>query len=704
MQCIGEKDRIGGGSSHRNARARLQAGLAALIRLGADFWLDSLFAFALFVALFSMPVCVGAPELDSSWCRALHVCFKNRAQAGSDYVFTYGPLGALLTPVYGEEIYWHKYVWEIVVNLAFTLILVLFGRRIAHKGDRFLFYAILLIYVTPGYDLRFMVSCLALAILLLVSAPRTSAFVLAGLFLAIPCLGKFTYTLFIVPAILLVTTWKWWETGRRTVLALPVAFATGVIGLWLATGQSLANLPRFVSMSLQIASGYVDAMSLIGPRSSFFLALTIFGLEVLLFIVVALYTRERVRSLVCLTLMFAALHLEFRHGFIRQDAHCLMFFGFAMAVPFFLIVIEPIFATHWGARLAIGLTLVLAAQAYQHADGLQAPDLPRRMLALYQNLRTNMRWMKHPRRHQEELIQQELGCRQLFELPRIKALVGHANIDMVSCQQAVLFLNGLHWSPRPVFQSYSAYNSELLKVNADFYTSSSAPQFVLFHLLNIDGRIPAIEDSGVLLKLLQLQLYRPVMKEKDYLLLEQRKATECTNPPSPLVTRELTTRLGEMTLVPVPLKTGTYLTATFHFRLRTSGKLLQVLYRNPQTFLVMYLSDGSLRKYRFIPDMAAHEFLLSPLLERDKDFADLYCGKITKRVVAIGVVQEDFYGLQPYHPEVRVALNAYPATFVPQVPASEVASLWHAKGGPLRMGLELLVANPSGMGEGSQGR
>jgi hypothetical protein len=125
------------------------------------------------------------------------------------------------------------------------------------------------------------------------------------------------------------------------------------------------------------------------------------------------------------------------------------------------------------------------------------------------------------------------------------------------------------------------------------------------------------------------------------------------------------------------LKTGTYLTASFEFRLRTSGKLLHVLYRNPQIFLVLYLSDGSFKTFRFIPDMAAHEFLLSPLLEQDKDFADLYCGKNAKRVVALGVEQEDFYGLHPYHPEVRMTLNVYPSTFVPQVPASEVASLWH---------------------------
>lgn len=667
MECMRETDLVGSCSSRPCFRARVQTCLSILIRFGADFWLDSLLAFAFFIALFSMPCDVGRPELDNSWQRALQECFKGRAQAGSDYVFTYGPLGAMLTQVYGEEIYWHKYVWELAVNLASTVIVMLFGRRIAYKGDRFLFYAILLFYVTPMpmYELRFVVSSLALAVLLIVSAPRASALVFAGLFFAALCLGKFTQTVFIVPAILLVTTWKWWETGRRIVLALPLTFAASTIGLWLATGQALANLPTYIAMSLEIASGYVDAMSLAGDRSSLYLALAIFGIDVLMFLAAALYTRKRTCSLLCLALMLAALHLEFRHGFIRHDSHCLFFFGLAMTVPFFIIVIEPILATLWAARLSLGLTLLLAAQAYQQADGVRMPDLPRRMLALYQKLRTNVTWMSHPRAHQQELRKLEHQCRETFELPKIKALVGNASIDMVSCQLSMLFLNGLHWTPRPVFQSYSAYNPKLLSVNQEFYSSRSAPRFVLFHFFPIDGRFTATEDSGVLLEL--LQRYRPVMKEKGYLLLEQRQATDCTNPPSPLVTSEQTTHFGEV--VPILSESGTYLTASFHFHLRTSGKLLHVLYRNPLLYVNVLLSDGSIRKCRLIPGLAAHEFLLNPLLEVDEDFIGIYCGKNSKRIVALSVTQEDFYGLHPYHPEIRLTLKNYPSPFVPQITA-----------------------------------
>jgi hypothetical protein len=685
MEGLRETELGGSCTSPRSPLAKLRACLFRLIRLAKDGWLDSLFALVCFVALFAIPVNASDPDLDNSWHRALQECFKSRAQAGIDYVFTYGPLGCFLNQIYAEEIYWHKYVWELAVSLAMAVIVTFLGRQITHKGDRLLFYAIVLVYVyvTPVYDLRFVVSSLALAILLLVSVPHTSALMLAGLFWAVLCLGKFTQTVFIVPAILLVTAWKWWETGQRIVLALPLAFAASVVGLWLATGQALANLPRFVAMSLEIAGGYVDAMSLPGPRSSLFLALAIFGLDVLLFIAAALCSRRRARSLIGLALTFAALHLEFRHGFIRQDSHCLMFFGFAMTVPFFVIVIEPDVATRRWARLGIGLTLLLAAQAYQQADGLQAPDVPRRILALYRNLRTNIALMRHPIAHQDALRHLENCRREAYELPKIKARVGSASIDMVSCRQAILFLNGLHWMPRPVFQSYSAYTPKLLMLNQEFYSSRAAPRFVLFHLNATDDRFPATEDSGVLFKL--FQHYRPVMKEKEYLLLEHRQETDCRNPPAPLATYELTTHFGE--LMHLPSTTGTYLTASIHFPLRMSGKLLRILYRNPLLYLNMHLNDGSVKQYRLIPGMTANEFLLSPLLEDHDDFVGLYCEKNTKRIIALSVTKEDFYGLQPYEPEIRLILKSYPSTFISHISADEWGPICYGALGaiPLRV-------------------
>ena len=671
MGGIREKSLVGSCSASPDGRACRPAWLSTLFRLLANSWLDALFAAALFLALFRMPEGVTYPALDNSWSRALPECFVSHAQAGRDYVFTYGPLGAFTSVIYSEDFYWAKYIWELGFHAALGVVFVLFGRRIASRDARVLFYASLLIFGTSMYDLRIVISSLALVVLLLVSAPRVSALVLAGLFLAVLCLIKFTFAAFTLPALLLVTAWKWWETGRGTVLLLPLAFAAGVLGLWLATGQSLTNLPRFIILSLEIAGGYVEGMSCTGPRPSLLLAMAIVGLDVLLCLAVALRARSRARFLICLALTFAAIYLQFRHGFIRHDSgHSPEFFGFALTVPFFLALAEPGVVARWPVRLGFGLTLVLAAQGYQEAENTPSPDLPRRTLALSKTLRARFHVLTHPRAHQAKLRQTELQGREAWQLPKIKALVGDADIDMVSNVQAMLFLNGLHWAPRPVFQSYPAFTPKLLDVNQEFYRGSRAPRFVLFQLSPIDGRFPATEDGGVLFEL--LRRYRPAVEEKGYFLLQRLESADSEESPSPLRTVEWTTRLGEV--VPVFLMPGEYLTASFRFRLRPGGKLLHVLYRNPLLYVNLLLSDGSSRRYRLVPGLAAHEFLLNPLVENSEDFVGLYSGKNGKRIVGLSVTQEDFHGWHPYHADIHLELKAYPSTFVSGSPAAESAS------------------------------
>ena len=67
-----------------------------------------------------------------------------------------------------------------------------------------------------------------------------------------------------------------------------------------------------------------------------------------------------------------------------------------------------------------------------------------------------------------------------YNLSMIKDKVGNNTVDIISYEQGVLLLNDLNWHPRPVFQSYSAYNQHLLELNAKFFIGSNAPKFVIY--------------------------------------------------------------------------------------------------------------------------------------------------------------------------------------------------------------------------------
>src|SRR6202040_4372562 len=51
------------------------------------------------------------------------------------------------------------------------------------------------------------------------------------------------------------------------------------------------------------------------------------------------------------------------------------------------------------------------------------------------------------------------------------------------------------WNPRPIIQSYSAYTPALVRLNEQHLRGPDAPEWVLFDLQSIDGRLPSLDDG-----------------------------------------------------------------------------------------------------------------------------------------------------------------------------------------------------------------
>ncbi len=70
------------------------------------------------------------------------------------------------------------------------------------------------------------------------------------------------------------------------------------------------------------------------------------------------------------------------------------------------------------------------------------------------------------------------------------------SVDIYPFELSALFAHGFLWAPRPVFQSYPAYNAELDAFICGILEGPNAPQHVFFRVQPIDGRLPALEDAG----------------------------------------------------------------------------------------------------------------------------------------------------------------------------------------------------------------
>jgi len=183
------------------------------------------------------------------------------------------------------------------------------------------------------------------------------------------------------------------------------------------------------------------------------------------------------------------------------------------------------------------------------------------------------------------------------------------------------FLNNLNLTPRPVFQSYTAYTARLLQLNAAFYLGPNAPEFVIYKQQPLDEHWPMLEDSLAVLVL--LRHYQPVMSERGYLLLKRMPGKRQL--PLSLPVMRLQTRFGESVEV-TPLNRQP-LWLKLELQPSILGRLLTLIYRFPIVYMEIEDSLGRQRRFRIVPRIAETGFVLSPLFLEQTAIAAWFNGE-----------------------------------------------------------------------------
>jgi hypothetical protein len=216
-------------------------------------------------------------------------------------------------------------------------------------------------------------------------------------------------------------------------------------------------------------------------------------------------------------------------------------------------------------------------------------------------------------------------------LPRCRAIIGSASVDVFGQNQVYALLNGLNYRPRPVFQSYSACNGRLMRLNEQFYLSSAAPEYVMFSLAPIDRKFPPLEDAMVLRDL--LLNYEPAVAEGEFLLLKLKS----THTPRLRLLEQGAVRAGER--IDLSGYGGSDLWLEIDLKPTLLGRLRQVLYQPATVRLAAWRegSKGLLVRRRAPAVMLQAGFVASPLLLSNEDLLDSYTGKTPPRPGAYSV-------------------------------------------------------------------
>lgn len=561
-----------------------------------------------------------AVGLDPSWQYALNIAIEKKLIFGKDVIFTFGPLGSLYTQRYSPAtdsiMMWGSAAYAFAFIAAFGL--AVYPRRMfmaialpllviestARRDPLFISMPLLLLFdivrtcVSEQSKLYLRATPLVIATLALATVGVGMAPIIKGSFGGID-----------VPMVTLSTV----ILARRNAgaaFAFVFLFVATLAGWWVICGQAVRDLPGFFIAQSSIISGYTQAMSLYAPASGPILYI-IASLSLCLIAWQVLRSETGIYACPLLAGLAWTLFVAFKAGFVRHDGHVFICVGVLLLVAFavasFTSALKGVaaFVVSIVAATVMLYTVVPVGWAYPAARIGDA------ISSVNSGIRSRLRNDNELQRTYRRAV---ASIRRLEPLPAVSGAV-----DIYPVELGAIFANGLSWSGRPIFQSYSAYTSNLLKLNADHLRSNAAPTDIFFAFAPIDDRLPALDDSNSILAL--LSGYRVVGYDAAYVHLERVARLNGTH----LLENAMQTTAVSFGQA-VEIAGDMPMWVEIDTRPSILGRLADALFKLPPVDIELTLADGTVVRHRYIPQIGDSGFIISPYLASGMDLIDLAAG------------------------------------------------------------------------------
>jgi len=580
-------------------------------------------------------------------------------QFGTDIVFTYGPLGVLTSRHFFPHAAGLRMAVDVLLSFAVSAGVCLVAWRLK------LFWRFLLVSVfvflaanlDPRADLLIYTGLLCWGLLILVKSGYTQMFCAMG-FILLAVFGILVKANFLFVAGLgtgaigadLILRRRY-RSAFVFIIILGVALVLG----WLLSGQRLLHLPVFFANTLPIIKGYDQAVGLDGLETFKWRGLVAAALAMAA-LIIRVFTADisvdvislritQWRRIILFLWLGVFIFAVWKHGFVRADLYHMGFwFGFA---PLLILTLELFPCPSGSARfLARVLGVACFLVALVTLESLFFSSFKLSLLQPFKAFRENVGALLQPGKYQQQMSEKYEAARQATELPKLREIIAHSTVDVFGQDQCYAVFNGLNYHPRPVFQSYMAYNSTLMALNEKFYLSEAAPEYVLFGLNAIDRKFPPLEDARVLRHL--LLNYQEIAAEGPFLLLISKSC----RPPRLTLLREGTARVGE--LISLADANETEIWMEIDVQPTVLGRFRQLLYKSPKIRLTVWFGSGKkpLTRMAAPAPMLAAGFWISPLLVHTQDVLNYYAGKPMIRPKACSI-ELDIGGERCWRPKVR---------------------------------------------------
>jgi len=604
-------------------------------------------AFLLAGLLLNAPHILVTAENDGSWGAVLNHAHLKHWQFGKQIIFTYGPLGFLSTPWFSTNAECLRLATDVALTFSVAVGLCLLVWRLPVMWRYVILAALVLsspnIHRNPaphaGVDLLLSQGLLCWGLLcLLESAPRLlcSAFIFTGL-AVFAALSKTAFLALSLLSVGSVAGCLSLRGDHKLGFSMAIAFAVGILCLWIALGQHLSNLGDFLTSALSVAAPYDQTMYFPTPlRARWWGSITVtLSLVSALKGSVSVFQRDGRGA--CLFRWLATVWLvllsfiTWKNGFARGDSyHVEAFVGFALLLGLLMTAlgVEVGTRTTWTWPLAIALCLAAIGTLKQSFfPGYIGSCLEHPLTLL--NEKADV--LSRPTHYWESMARAAEPVHRGAQLTGLKPAIGHSSIDVFGNQQAVALFNNFNYQPRPIFASYAAYSLSLMSLNEDFYFSRQAPEFVLFRLDALSSRFPPLEDALLLRDL--LINYDAVATERGLLLLRQAR----TNHPGLRMLLEGAAKPNER--IALSDYGDADLWMEIEIKPTVAGEARRLLYNASGIRIRVWRSrlDENSTTFEAPAPMLAAGFLASPLLLNTQDVANLYSGTRIVRPIAYSI-------------------------------------------------------------------
>jgi hypothetical protein len=560
--------------------------------------------------LLTFPPCFAAMGggLDSSWVIGINEAALRHMVFGRDVVFTFGPLGFIITPRNLGSNMVHAIMFRVGLHLFWWISVGLLLFRIRGYVASFLFaaaFGLSGIYFGPSWDVNFQLTGVfnltAMAYLVLGHIDRRPIWgVPAAIVAATALLAKFNIGVACAGAMVVWTVIQLRrEPSPRMFWRLCLVAVTyvGVLaGLFRIYGGPMSALGDFLKYSSQLASGYSSQMSWPGPEAVVKVAA---GTMVIALIAAAAGILRRASYTPVLLIILFPLFVLYKSATVRlDDGHymtsCPVPIGlFALLLPGHLgrwrswitqaILATGLLAMSWFTPSSVQSLFSRGAQSWVS-------------VCKYAETMANIKVL-------------DARGRGKIQLPTsFLSKIGSAPMDVYPWDIAYAWANGLNWKPRFVFQSYCAYIPILDFKSAQNYREENAPKYIIFSYQAIDNEHPCIVDPHTL-----MEIYRwyDVVDQANGLLLLKRGTNPRWNWDEMEKLGTKTVAFGERWNVPESGAGPIILKAKL--KLSPLGRLVCMLYKvYPPTICLQY-RDGSTSKHRLVWQNVESGFLVSSL-------------------------------------------------------------------------------------------